>query len=94
MHTFVRWGSRFKRGVCHREKTSLKYDFLVNRFKRGFILYREDGLREHLSYTEYMGFREAVGRIKSAGGDACRVVTPSVMTVSVEAEAPFMDCAV
>ena len=65
--------------MCHREKNSLKYDFLVNRFKRNFLLYREDGLRKHISYAEYMGFREAVGGIKCAGGDACGVVTPSVL---------------
>ena len=59
----VQWGSRFKRGVC----------------QRYFLLYGEDGLREHLSYTEYMGFRQDVGGIKSAGGDACSVVTPSVL---------------
>ena len=36
--------------------------------------------REHLLYnTEYMGVREAVGGIKSAGGDACGVVTSSVL---------------
>ena len=42
-------------------------------------MFRIDGLRGHLSYTEYMGFRQTVGGIKSAGGDAaCGVVTPSV----------------
>ena len=66
--------------MCHREKISLKYNFHVNRFKRDFIVYREDGLREeYLSYTECMEFRQAVGGIKSAGGDACGVVTPSVL---------------
>ena len=64
MKIYIQWGSRFKRGVCHREKNSLKYDFLVNRFKRDFLLCQDDGLREPLSYTEYMGFRQAVGGIK------------------------------
>ena len=67
--------------MCHREKTSLKYDFpVINRFKRVFIVHREDGLREdHLSRTECMGFREAVGGKKSAEGEVCGVVTPSVL---------------
>ena len=52
---------------------------MTYRFKRDFLLYRKDGLGEHLSYTEYMGLRQAVGGIKSAGGDACGVVTPSVL---------------
>ena len=29
----LQWELRFKRSVCHKEKTSLKYDFLVNRFQ-------------------------------------------------------------
>ena len=45
------------------------------RFKRDFLLYRKNGLRERLSYTEYMGLRQLVSGIKSAGGDARGVVT-------------------
>ena len=55
---------------------SLKYDLLLNRFKRGFLLNRDFGLRETSLKPNCMGFRQSVAGIKGTGRDA-RVVVPN-----------------
>ena len=54
----------------------LKHDLLLNRFKRGFHLNRDFGLRETSLKPNYMGFSQSVAGIKGAGRDA-RVVVPN-----------------
>ena len=76
-HDFpLQWGLRFKVGVCHAKNTYLKHDLLLNRFKRGFLLNRDFGLRETSLKPNYMGFIQSVAGIKGAGRDA-RVVVPN-----------------
>ena len=72
----VLWGLRFERGVSHAKNTYLKHDLLINRFKRGFLLNWDFGLRETSFKLNYMGFRQSVAGIKGAGRDA-RVVVPN-----------------
>ena len=71
----VQWWLRFKRGVCHAKETSLKHDPLLIRFKRGFLLNRDPGVRETSLTPDYMGSKVAVAGINSAGRDARVVVT-------------------
>ena len=54
----------------------LKHDLLLNRFKRGFLLNRDFGLRETSLKPSYMGLKQSVTGIKGAGRDA-RVVVPN-----------------
>ena len=61
--------------MCHAKETSLKHDPLLIRFKRGFLLNRDPGVRETSLRPDYMGFRVPVARINSAGKDARVVVT-------------------
>ena len=53
----IQWWLRFKRGMCHAKETSLKHDPLLIRFKRGFLLNRDPGLRETSLRPDYMGFK-------------------------------------
>ena len=71
----LQWWLRFKRGVCHAKETSLKHDPLLIRFKRGFLLNRDPGVRESSLRPDYMGFRVFVAGINSSGRDARVVVT-------------------
>ena len=71
----VQWWLRFKRGVCHAKETSLEHDPLLIRFKRGFLLNRDPGVRETSLKSDYMSFRVPVAGINSAGRDARVVVT-------------------
>ena len=71
----IQWWLRFKREVCHAKETSLKHDPLLIRFKRGFLLNRDPGVRETSLRPDYMGFRVPVAGINSAGRYARVVVT-------------------
>ena len=61
--------------MCHAKETSLKHDPLLIRFKRGFLLNRDAGVRETSLRPDYMDFRVPVAGINSAGRDARVVVT-------------------
>ena len=61
--------------MCHAKETYLKHDPPLIRFKGGFLLNRDPGVRETSLRPDYMGFRVPVAGINSAGRDARVVVT-------------------